>query len=113
MRTDARMYLYDIERAISGIEEDAHALTFDEYERDRTKRRSIEREFEIIGEAMARLARRAPDVADRITDYQRIIAFRNFLAHEYQRVDNSTVWDAIHVRLPTLRREVEALMAEE
>jgi uncharacterized protein with HEPN domain len=46
----------------------------------------------------------------RITDYRRIIALRNILAHSYARVDHQVIWNIIERSLPLLRREVDALM---
>ena len=50
-------------------------------------RAAVEREFEIVGEALSQLAQLDPAVADRISDYRRIIAFRNLLIHGYGQID--------------------------
>ena len=71
-----------------------------------------ERQFEIIGEALAQLAREEVEVAERISEYQRIIAFRNILIHGYADIDARLVWDIIESRLPGLRDEVDRLLAE-
>jgi uncharacterized protein YutE (UPF0331/DUF86 family) len=47
----------------------------------------VERPFEIIGEALLRLERSDPAVATRISDYRRVIGFRNRLAHGYDDID--------------------------
>ncbi len=73
-------------------------------------RAAAEREFEIIGEALTRLARLDEGIAAQIADYRRIIAFRNILIHGYAQVDDRLVWDIIESKLPTLRREVAALL---
>ena len=70
----------------------------------------MERQFEIIGETMTQLARVDEPVADRISHYQRIIAFRNVLIHGYADVDNRLVWDVIITNLPILVREVDAML---
>ena len=62
---------------------------------------------------MAQLSRIDEAVADRISHYQRIIAFRNVLIHGYADVDDRLVWDVVASNLPTLSREVDALLAEE
>ena len=46
-------------------------------------RSAVERQFEIIGEALGQLARLDPAMAERITDFRRVIAFRNILVHGY------------------------------
>jgi len=74
-------------------------------------RAAVEREFEIIGEALARLAKQDEGLASRIGEHRRIIAFRNILIHGYADVDDRLVWDIVETKLPALRREVAALLA--
>lgn len=83
-----------------------------EYREDRLLRNAVERNFEIIGEAMGRLARDAPEVASRISSHRDIIAFRNLLAHGYDAIDHEQVWHVIERDLPCLRDEVRALLEE-
>jgi uncharacterized protein with HEPN domain len=73
-------------------------------------RAAVEREFEIIGEALAQLARLDAAIAARITDHRRIISFRNLLIHGYADVDDRLVWDVVETKLAVLQREVEALL---
>ena len=51
-----------------------------------------------------------PDLADRITDGRRIIAFRNILVHAYAQIDNRVVWGVIESELKTLETDVAALL---
>ena len=74
--------------------------------------RPLSRQFEIIGEAMTSLARIDKPVADRISHYRRIIAFRNILIHRYADVDDRLVWDVIKTNLPVLEREVDAILKD-
>ena len=103
------MYLYDIEAAISAIEAFTAGRSFTDYEQDLMLRSAVERQFGIIGEALAQVRRRDPDLAAGIRDNQAIIDFRNVLIHEYQRVRDTTVWGVIQDGLPDLRRDIEAL----
>ena len=48
----------------------------------------------------------------KISEYQRIISFRNVLIHNYADVDSLLVWDVVETKLPILINEVEALLAE-
>lgn len=84
--------------------------SLDDYSHDRLLRQAVERNFEIIGEAVRRLAQNDPDTASRIGERERIISFRNVLIHGYDLVDDELVWDTINNKLPTLRSEVERLM---
>lgn len=70
----------------------------------------MEREFEIVGEAIAQLTKVDTAVADRISDRRRIVAFRNILVHGYADVDDQLVWDVITTKLSTLQEEVNALL---
>ena len=72
----------------------------------------MEREFEVIGEAMTQLARVDEGVAASIQGYQRIIAFRNVLIHGYADVDDRLVWDVVETSLPTLAREIDLLLED-
>ena len=76
-------------------------------------RAAVERKFEIIGEAVAQLAKVDEVVVARISEYQHIIAFRNVLIHGYADVDNRLVWEVLETNLPALEREIEFLLEEE
>ncbi len=75
-------------------------------------RSAVERQFEVIGEALAQLHRLDSTLASRISGHRRIIAFRNILIHGYAEVDSRLVWDVIETSLDTLRREIAELSAE-
>lgn len=112
MRLEARKRLYDVRSAVELLMEFTAGKTFRDYERDAMLRAAVEREFEIAGEAIARLAEQDAAVAARISEYPRIIAFRNMLIHGYASVDDRLVWDVVEAKLPVLRREVDALLQE-
>ena len=63
-------------------------------------------------EALVQLSRLDEAIAARITEYRRIIAFRNILVHAYAQVDDRLVWDIVETSLPPLRREAAALLKE-
>ncbi|MDA0934884.1 MAG: DUF86 domain-containing protein [Planctomycetota bacterium] len=71
---------------------------------------AVERQFQIIGEALNRLLRLEPGLSERITDGRRIIAFRNILLHAYAQIDNRVVWGVIESELKTLETDVAALL---
>lgn len=79
----------------------------EDYSRNRLLRQAIERNFEIIGEAMRRLTRESPETARQISEHERIIAFRNILIHGYDLVDDELVWDTVKEKVPMLLEEVE------
>lgn len=73
-------------------------------------RAAVERQFEIIGEALRRLLTEDPSTATRISEHARIIAFRNILAHGYADIDDRIVWGIVESNLPSLLAEVESLL---
>ncbi len=112
MQLEVKKYLYDLAEAASLIADFTAGKTFADYEHDAMLRSAVERQFEIIGEALVHVARLDDPLADRITEYRRIIAFRNILAHGYTHIDDGIVWDIVESKLPTLRREVAAMLEE-
>jgi uncharacterized protein with HEPN domain len=83
-----------------------------EYLDNRLLRQAVERNFEIIGEALNRLRRDDPRTAGQISDTPRTVAFRNILAHGYDTIDHEIVWHLIQQDLPLLLQVVEHLLAE-
>ncbi len=84
-----------------------------DYSGDRLLRQGVERNLEIIGEAVGRLRRDAPETVGCLSEHERIVAFRNVLIHGYDLVDDELVWDTIKTKLPILLSEVEELLREE
>ena len=113
MRLEAKKYLFDIRSAADRLAEFLAGKTFADYQRDAMLRAAVERQFEIIGEAISQLARFDEELAARITNFRRIVAFRNILIHGYADVDDGLVWDVVETNLPLLRQEVERLIDEE
>ena len=75
-------------------------------------RSAVERQFEIVGEALRRAIQVEPSLTERITGTRRIIAFRNRLIHAYASVADEVVWGVIEGGLPVLMREVDDLLVE-
>lgn len=102
--------LEDIRDAAAFIREVARGKTLGDYQGDRLLRQAIERNFEIIGEAMNRLAQHDPDTAGRISKHRQIVDFRNVLTHGYDLIDHRIVWSTIDEEVPVLLAEVEVLL---
>lgn len=105
--------LEDIREAATFIRSVTASESAGGYAQNRLLRFAVERNFEIIGEAIRRLEHLTPGTAQRITNHRRIVAFRNTLIHGYDLVDDSLVWDTIQHHLPVLLEEVVTLMAQE
>ncbi len=112
MQLEAKKYLYDIRQAAERIADFTAGKRVEDYQSNAMLRAAVERQFEIIGEALARLVRLDEALAARITEHRRIVAFRNILIHGYADVDDRLVWDVVKTKLPVLRREIEALLNE-
>ena len=112
MRLEARKYLYDAQEAAALVAQFTSGKNFEEYQRNPMLRLAVERAFSIIGESLAQLACVDTALAERISEYRNIIAFRNILMHAYAQVDDRIVWDIVESKLPILSREVNSLMAE-
>ena len=110
MPRNALAYLSDIIESCDAITAALVGLGLDEYKRNRLVRSSVEREFIIIGEAIAALLRVAPDAFAAITRARRIVDFRNQLTHEYPTVDDALVWAIADRDVRVLLDECSALM---
>jgi uncharacterized protein with HEPN domain len=113
MNTRASKLLFEMLESGRSIREWCVGRTFAEYEKDRQFRRAVEREFEIIGEALNRLSRVAPKVAARIGELSSIVGFRNRIIHGYDAIDDAMVWGVIESHLPRLLEEVERELGPE
>lgn len=75
-------------------------------------RSAVERQFEIIGEALVRLARLDEDFVARISEHRRIVAFSKHPDPWLCGCGRQAGWEVVQTKLPLLLREVEGLLAE-
>ena len=104
--------LEDVQDCASFVIEIAEGKALADYQADRLFRQAIERNLEIIGEAIGRIARLDPATASRVSEHRRIVAFRNRLIHGYDLLDDELVWDTVKSEVPVLLYEVEELLRE-
>lgn len=107
---DIRKYLYDVLAACELIHKFTAGKSFDEYCQDDLLRSAVERQFEIVGEALNAALRFAPEVESRISHTRRIIGFRNRLAHAYASIADEVVWGVLEDHLPRLIEEVKSAL---
>lgn len=105
-------YLSDIVEACDAIAVALHDVDLARYERDRTVRSAVEREFTIIGEAVNSLSRLNPKLSAKISHARKIVGFRNQLVHDYAAIIDATVWAIADHDAPVLQRECVALIEE-
>jgi len=106
MKHEIYKCLFDIREAISDIESFISDKDYDDYEQSSLLQAAVERKFEVIGEALNRIKILDSEFIENITDYRRIIGFRNVIAHGYDIVEGAMVWSVIKNRLPKLKEEV-------
>jgi uncharacterized protein with HEPN domain len=112
MHPKSPKWLEHIEAACEFILNQTATRTRADYEADLLLRSAIERQFQIIGEALLRIERKDPDTARRIPDYRQIIGFRNRMVHGYDALDSEVVWQIIKTSLPDLKANIGAIMAD-
>ena len=112
MEHDPRAFLWDVHQAAQKIGEFVQGRDLANYLADPMLRSAVERQFEIIGEALNQLSKAAPQIAARIPDLSRAVAMRNVLIHGYAQVDNEAVWRTVQDHLPALCAHVAALVRE-
>lgn len=109
MKTEIKKFLYDIQESINSIfEYIGKSKDFKEYQKNKLLRRAVEREFEIIGEAMNRILKIDKNLP--VKHARRIVDLRNWVIHGYNKVDDVIVWGIITNDLPKLKAEVKKLL---
>jgi uncharacterized protein with HEPN domain len=112
LQRDPRAYLWDAREAADAIATFTIGHDQATYASDELVHSAVERKFEIIGEALNSLSRNAPDIAVRISDLPKIIAFRNILIHGYATLDHGRVWAITRRELLALRKDLQLLLTE-
>lgn len=101
--------LVDIIQAILAVDEHLEGKRiFAEYKASKTKRRAVERELEIIGEAVSKLLRINPAVE--ISYARMIVDLRNKVIHAYDNVNDTIIWNVVVNHLPVLQLQIENLL---
>ena len=108
---DVRVHLHDVLTAATAIAGFIRGRTLRDYRGDLMLRSAVERQFEILGEALTRALRAEPGLAEVIPAARGAVDFRNVIAHEYDALSPATVWDIARHELPALAREVRAELA--
>ncbi len=104
--------LFDIQAAIQEIETflPAEGITLTQYKDNLILKRAVERNLEIIGEAMNRILNEDDEFP--VEDAYRIVGLRNQIIHGYDAVSDDIIWAVLVNHLPKLRREIKALTSE-
>jgi uncharacterized protein with HEPN domain len=112
MDNEIKTFLYDILQSINEIDSyyDERLRIFEEYISDIKTKRAIERNLEIIGEAVNRIVKK--DKNFRLDNAQKIIGTRNRIIHGYDKISDDLIWSIVINHLPKLKKEVKDLLGE-
>lgn len=110
MSDDIRKHLIDILNAAEEIETFVRGMDLAAYKKSAVTQRAVERNFEIIGEALNRIRKVDEEFLENISGHHRIIGFRNILIHGYDIIDDIIVWKAVENHLPVLKKEIDDIM---
>ncbi len=110
MTDKVRKYLFDILESVQSIETFIDGIDFFQYQKNKMARRAVERELEIIGEAMNLLLKIDKNIE--ITSAKRIIGMRNRVIHGYDKIDDGVIWGTIKRHLPILKKEIKKLLVK-
>jgi len=109
MQLELKAWAYDISKAIEEIEVFLLDVTdFAAYQRDIKTKRAVERNLEIIGEAMNRMLHYSSEVE--FTDARKIVDTRNRIIHGYDSVSDEVLWSIITNNLKTLKEEINRFL---
>jgi uncharacterized protein with HEPN domain len=110
MKTTLKKRLLDALNACRAIESFVANRTFAEYEQNQMLRSAVERQFEIIGEALGQAENEEPEMLTRIPDLRRIVGMRNRIIHGYDSVDDELLWQTIKTHIPPLAQRLPELL---
>lgn len=108
MEDGVKMWLEDIEKAISEINEFLpKSRNFEDFEKDKKTKRAVERNIEIIGEAMNRFLKAKPNLSIKYS--REIVDTRNRIIHGYDSVSDQIIWMIAIRHLPVLKKEIKEI----
>ncbi|MGC5166564.1 DUF86 domain-containing protein [Luteimicrobium sp. DT211] len=113
MQPESAAFVWDARRAAELAMAFVDGVGEAEYVADDLRRSAVERQLEILGEALNNLRKADPATAARVTDVNRIIGMRNVLAHGYAVVDDSVTYDAAARRLAALVGDLDGLLSSQ
>jgi len=108
MPHDVKKSVWDAMDACRMIQEFAEGYTLETYQQDYRTRSAIERQFEILGEALNRVNDADPSFRDHLPEMGKVIGMRNRIIHGYDRLVSSIIWDTVKDFVPDLQSKLEA-----
>ncbi|GAO31014.1 HepT-like ribonuclease domain-containing protein [Geofilum rubicundum] len=109
MQKEIQTWLEDIKQSIEEIDsflpETRH---FFEFQKDLKTRKAVERNIEIIGEAVNRILQFDPEI--QISHARKIVDTRNRIIHGYDSVSEDIIWAIVTRDLGQLQKEINSLL---
>lgn len=110
MDNEIKTFLFDVLQSIMEIESyfEGKPKIFEDYIKDIKTKRAVERNIEIIGEAINRILKIDKDFI--IENAQKIIGTRNRIAHGYDKISDDLIWSIVINHLPKLKTEIQKML---
>ena len=108
-KRDFTLYLHDILESIEKIMEYTKGMTFEEFCDSSLVTDAVVRNFEIIGEAAARVPKEIREAHSSIP-WEKMKSMRNIVIHEYFGVEHDILWTTIKKSLPVLEEEISKII---
>ncbi|MFA9187518.1 DUF86 domain-containing protein [Flavobacterium magnesitis] len=107
-------WLFDVKISIEEIDSffESNEKNFFKYRQNLMLKRAVERNLEIIGEAINRILKSDPTFEQKITNAKAIIGLRNQVIHAYDNISDESIWSILINHLPKLKTEIEALIKQ-
>ena len=112
MNEKTKRRLHDALSACRVVRQFTDERNFTAYERDLMLRPAVERQLEIIGEALGQASHADETLEARLPELPRIVALRNRVIHGCDTVDDEIVWDIVQTNVPELAGRLEVLLEE-
>lgn len=105
-------WLFDIKISIDEIDDffQKEEKDFFKYKTNLMLKRAVERNLEIIGEAVNRIVTRDSSYNEKITKAKAIISLRNQVINAYDNISDENIWSILINHLPKLKTEIERLI---
>lgn len=112
MQPETPAWLWDAKQATDAIGQFIDGIDEEEFVDSLLVRSAVERQLEILGEALKRIRRSDADTAHSLPHIHRIIGMRNVISHEYGDIDYEIVWTAVTVHMQELGLTIERLLRD-
>lgn len=110
MQYEVKKYLKDIYNALSELEEFTKGKKFTDFVKDRGLQLIVERELEIVGEALNKIRKIEGEIEKSIPDIPKIIALRNVIIHGYASIDYEILWDIVENKVASFKQSISAML---